>query len=149
MQVVLTRDDASRVFAIVGGARPGPAPPRRPEHGRRRDWRLADTGLEGAVGAPLAFAAAVDAGPIYLLVGPSRTSVGDTEVSTSWSLYRTGLSPITWERRTEVTRVIGVDPVLARRAAGDPLIGLDPFDGDDVWLYGPSGLYRSRDGGES
>lgn len=147
VQLELTRDDASRVFAIVEEPTPVPRPHVVLSTDGGATWRLADTGLEGTVGAPLAFAAAVDAGPIYLLVGPSRTTLGDTEVSTSWSLYRTGLSPITWERRTEVTRVVGVDPVLTSEPTEIRSMVLDPFDGDDVWLYGPSGLYRTRDGG--
>ncbi len=113
------------------------------------DWVLDDDGLEAAVGSPLAFGVGTrdSENSLYLLVGPARLTDGEPSVSTGPVLYRSLNQSDTWEPRTAPADLLGVGGA----GEGDELdlrgIELDPREPNNVWLYGPSGLFKSENGG--
>lgn len=118
-------------------------------------WQTSSDGLESMNGVPLQIEAAPGAPNIvYMLLSlESRDESLGAGYKGPQAIAVSEDGGLTWDRGAGFANSIGVDlPVVGGvSVVGGAFTGMtiDPRTSSDVWLYGPSGLYRSTDGGQT
>lgn len=117
-------------------------------------WQSGDQGLEAAAGSPLHLAVAPsDPRVVYLLTGVTSGSGAGLEQRPLQSLFVSADGGASWSKRADfvaAARELQIDlprgsPVIVVDGSFDG-VAVDGLDPDELWLYGPAGLWHSSDG---